>query len=211
MNKYLNEESILVELSLALVLFKNKYQKTHAHKDLDHTKLGSFANSVCAQTVKEMVSLQPVKDLKKNYNLNLPTKKRRNKLLLIKKKNISNKECPTSKKYTYEDLKTFLHMKPRPSWLKRLETFYLYNPQLLVGWKKNYFKSSSPDGEKPKKIAVSKKLFRIFSNLTKKSTSKKDFLRVYKSSQRGVEEFFRKVGYMKEPNYSRKTVIFVLK
>ncbi|KAJ3444385.1 hypothetical protein M0812_10238 [Anaeramoeba flamelloides] len=211
MNKHLNEESILIELSLALVLFKNKYQKTLAHKELDHTKLGSFANSVCSQTVKCTTMVHPVKDLKKNYTSNVLTKKSRPKLLLIKKKNNLKKECPTSKKFTYEDLKTFLHMKPRPSWLKRLETFYLYNPQLLVGWKKNYFKSNSHDEEKPKKIAVSKKLFRIFSNLTKKSTSKKDFLRVYKSSQRGVEEFFRKVGYVKEPNYSRKTVIFVLK
>ncbi|KAJ6239979.1 hypothetical protein M0813_24630 [Anaeramoeba flamelloides] len=138
-------------------------------------------------------------------------------------KNIEEKASPQTtrvaenqkrqeKTLSFEELNQFLHTKPRPTWSSRLECFYRYDNNLILGWKTGFadlILHTLPE-EKPKKVIISKRLFTIFSNLTKVSNSKKDYLRVYKSSQRGVEEFFKKVGYHKIANYSRDQVVFAI-
>ncbi|KAJ3426283.1 hypothetical protein M0812_28736 [Anaeramoeba flamelloides] len=114
------------------------------------------------------------------------------------------------------ELKGFMNKRPKPSWGKRLEKLNLYNPNYIHGWCPNLSKiyESTDPGFKnkiPKKIILNKSLFTKYADLTTKTTSQKDWTKNYKSSQRGIEEYFKRNHYQKLERYTRKNLQFILK
>ncbi|KAJ3445638.1 hypothetical protein M0812_11525 [Anaeramoeba flamelloides] len=263
MNSKINEENLLYEVTLSLLLMKQRYQNEKSQNVLQQNYLKSFPklftneSQQCSlernQSEKKFVyqfyqiiknksrrSSAPYGNKLKNQDqltngvnilsnqrysckmkekptthINEP-KKIKPKTQTKKQSNdheakVIHKNRTINRKQMYDQLKVFLNQKPKPSWANRLENFFAYNQSLIVGWKENFTSLPLNSKLKPQKIIVQKKLFKIFGNLTKTSSSQKDFLRIYKSSQRGVEEFFKKYGYRKISNYSRQSILFELK
>ncbi|KAJ3450768.1 hypothetical protein M0812_06957 [Anaeramoeba flamelloides] len=110
-----------------------------------------------------------------------------------------------------KELKQFLNQRPKPSWKLRIETFYIYQPNLLRGWSCGLSEILSKDKKAfvNEKIIVSKGLIKLSADLTKQSNNHKDWVKAYKSSQRGIEEYLRKLGYVRKDRYTRKNLTFV--
>ncbi|KAJ6251844.1 hypothetical protein M0813_01614 [Anaeramoeba flamelloides] len=113
------------------------------------------------------------------------------------------------------ELALFLNMRPKPSWGKRLEKLYLYNPDYIIGWYPNLSKrydATNPKLKKqlPKKIIINKTIFTKCANLTATTQSQKDLTKSYKSAQRGIEEYFKRNNYKRLGRYNREKVEFAL-
>ncbi|KAJ3425012.1 hypothetical protein M0812_27442 [Anaeramoeba flamelloides] len=110
-----------------------------------------------------------------------------------------------------KELKHFLNQRPKPSWKLRIETFYIYKPNYLVGWSYGLSEILSKDkmARVNQKIIISKDLIKLSADLTRKSKHQKDWVKAYKSSQRGIEECLKKLGYVRNDRYTRKNLTFI--
>ncbi|KAJ6235399.1 hypothetical protein M0813_28680 [Anaeramoeba flamelloides] len=110
-----------------------------------------------------------------------------------------------------KELKHFLNQRPKPSWKLRIETFYIYKPNFLVGWSYGLSEILSKDkmARVNQKIIISKDLIKLSADLTRKSKHQKDWVKAYKSSQRGIEECLKKLGYVRNDRYTRKNLTFI--
>ncbi|KAJ6249436.1 hypothetical protein M0813_16856 [Anaeramoeba flamelloides] len=230
MNCQKSEDHLLFEVSLALISLKEKYKQEKFFRrvmersqfvPIHRNSSTNYQNLLNQKGLTKMRNLQRNQEQIKqdeqklnfddNYKVQGQEHTKRSPIQKINQPNKKDSQLHF-KRISFEELKEFVLTKPRPPWSSRLECFYRYNPELIVGWKTGFADTviHLNSNEKPDKVIISKKLFTIFSNLTKRDDSKRAFLRVYKSSQRGVEEFFRKVGYVKKANYSRDKVVFGL-
>ncbi|KAJ6234926.1 hypothetical protein M0813_28903 [Anaeramoeba flamelloides] len=228
------DEQLLFEASLALISLKEKYKREKIYqRALERSAFQSIhsnthlviPNMIYRQELVQMKNIQrssqqnrEISNLKKDNVQEIQDKK----VLTISKStsdednNKTGEECKkiqNIKRVSLQELKEFLHVKPRPPWSSRLESFYRYDPKLIVGWKTGFADTimHSKLKDKTHKVIISKELFTLFADLTKIADTKPAFLRVYKSSQRGVEEFFKKIGFVKIANYSREKVVFANK
>ncbi|KAJ3446416.1 hypothetical protein M0812_08224 [Anaeramoeba flamelloides] len=113
------------------------------------------------------------------------------------------------------ELDMFMNKRPKPSWGQRLEKLNLYNSKYIIGWYPNLsklYESTDPDFKEkiPQKILIKKSLFSKCADLTAKTNSQKDWLKSYKSCQRGIEEYFKRNHYKRLERYTRKNLQFVL-
>ncbi|KAJ6239419.1 hypothetical protein M0813_03127 [Anaeramoeba flamelloides] len=229
-----NDERILFEASLALISLKEKFKQEKIYqRALERSTFQMLygnihlmnQNMVYGQELVEMKNVQRsneqikvISGLKKDSAQEINDKKVETTNKSINesdntKTGEEDKKINDFKRVSLGELKEFLHAKPRPPWSSRLESFYRYNPKLIVGWKTGFADTFMHSNLKDKshKVIISKDLFTEFANLTKIADTKQAFLRVYKSSQRGVEEFFKKIGFVKIANYSREKVVFAYK
>ncbi|KAJ6252488.1 hypothetical protein M0813_14166 [Anaeramoeba flamelloides] len=215
MNCQKSEEHLLFEVSLALISLKEKYkQEKFFRRIMERTQFVPVNrnSSTNHQNLLDRKVFTKHHNLQRNQEQIKQNKQKpymgdnsqdqdqeQTKRSQSKKNNQPNKKDSeiNFKRITLDKLQEFVLTKPRPPWSSRLECFYRYNPKLIVGWKTGFADTAIHlnSNERSEKVIISKELFPIFSDLTKRNNSKRAFLRVYKSSQRGVEEFFRKVGY----------------
>ncbi|KAJ6235936.1 hypothetical protein M0813_28210 [Anaeramoeba flamelloides] len=129
-----------------------------------------------------------------------------------KKKNQISKKQQDEPSITEKQLSDFLNRKPKPSWGERIEFFYMYNPRYIIGWQKGLATSLAKrrDYLKPSKIIVNKKILVKVAKLACTTNTKKEFLKFYKSTSRGIEEFLKRLSYIRQTRYERKKLVFVL-
>ncbi|KAJ6240286.1 hypothetical protein M0813_24284 [Anaeramoeba flamelloides] len=127
--------------------------------------------------------------------------------VVTSKDDFSRTQHPKACKMKFSELEKFIQRKPKPSWKKRLFKFYQYDPELLVGWKQL---SESTFKKKPTTIVIQKKLFDLYSQILNTNNDHAFAIRIYKSSQRAVQEYLKKLGYCRCSKYSRKVLEFRL-
>ncbi|KAJ6252851.1 hypothetical protein M0813_13713 [Anaeramoeba flamelloides] len=126
-----------------------------------------------------------------------------------KKVNMEGNHCSLGQ--SKQNLTIFLKSKPKPSWKRRIERFYQYNPEWIQGWRKGL--SHELDGEnciKPPKIIVNKEVAKMYSQIITSNIESKA-KKSYKSSLRGIEDYLKKHGYTRTQKYQREFLEFSLK
>ncbi|KAJ3449678.1 hypothetical protein M0812_05835 [Anaeramoeba flamelloides] len=113
---------------------------------------------------------------------------------------------------TENQLSAFFNRKPKPSWGERIEFLYLYNPNYIIGWQKGLANSLQRrrNDLKPSKIIIDKTILSKVAKLVCTTNSKKEYIKFYKSTSRGVEEFLKRFSYIRQTRYERKKLVFVL-
>ncbi|KAJ6249559.1 hypothetical protein M0813_16980 [Anaeramoeba flamelloides] len=144
----------------------------------------------------------------------------------ITKKNCQRQQIPILSEL---ELKKFLTKRPKPSWGRRLEKLNQFDPSYIIGWYPNLSKvyaSTNPNNNNnntclhilpndpidlPKKIIIDKAIFKKCADLTTKNNTQEEWIKSYKSAQRGIEEYFKRNNYQRQGRYTRKKLQFILK
>ncbi|KAJ6251371.1 hypothetical protein M0813_15133 [Anaeramoeba flamelloides] len=164
-----------------------------------------------------LLSLKNTKD----YKIDLSKGKKTNKDLkfqIIERNNQKAQNCKFERKnietkLSKENLREFLQSKPRPNWHQRIDMFLKYDPELLENWPTLVFlKNLKNNDKKPEKIVMQKTLFEIFVELTYNITldlNKKQYIKAFRNSQRGLVKYMETIGYRNHSNYTRKQLVFL--
>ncbi|KAJ3430364.1 hypothetical protein M0812_23369 [Anaeramoeba flamelloides] len=143
----------------------------------------------------------------------------------IMKQNCKRQQIPILSEL---ELKKFLTKRPKPSWGRRLEKLNQYDPSYITGWYPNLSKvyaSTNTNNntntylcilpnapiDLPKKIIIDKAIFKKCADLTTKNNTQEEWIKSYKSAQRGIEEYFKRNNYKRQCRYTRKKLQFILK
>ncbi|KAJ3441775.1 hypothetical protein M0812_13789 [Anaeramoeba flamelloides] len=187
-------KSTILEKQQSAVLTNDKKRRTHQGCTL---KVGNTKSSIVLQT----------RTLRRQQKATTEHT-RPNTDVFASKESLSRTQHTKAGRMKFSELEAFIKRKPKPSWKKRLCKFYQYDPELLVGWKQ--LSESEHNTQKPSTIIIQKKLFDLYSQILNTDDDHTFSVRIYKSSQRAVQEYLKKLGYFRSSKYSRKILEFRL-